>query len=182
MSNGDRNEAEQWFKQYLDDHGYEYEYEPDLGVPTQPDFLVRGNGVELVCEVKAFEQVPALERRITGTNQPVMASSDEVYGPMRKAVRKAARQLKPLAGSPRPLIVVIANPMGFHVHLNLDRLTEAMFGNPGYVGRFIPEEGRVEGFQFEYARRTPPAQPPVHQRRCDPRGAVTTPRGVRVLA
>jgi len=39
--------------QYPRDHGYEYE--PDLGVPTRSDFLARRDGVEFVCEVKAFE-------------------------------------------------------------------------------------------------------------------------------
>src|SRR5262249_12932983 len=82
-----KNEAERWFERYLREHGYSYEYEPDLGVATRPDFLVRQNEIEVVCEVKGFDQIPALEQRLSGTNQPVMASTDEVYGPMRGAVR-----------------------------------------------------------------------------------------------
>jgi hypothetical protein len=154
MPNGEHgvNEAERWFERYLRDHGYEYRYEPDLGVATRPDFLIRRDGAEVVCEVKGFEQTPALERRLAGTNQAVMVGDDEVYGPMRSAVREAARQLKPLAGSERPLVVVLANPLGFLVHLDMERLVEAMFGNPGYAGRFNAEEGRVEDFQFQYGR------------------------------
>jgi hypothetical protein len=81
-----------------------------------------------------------------------MVSADEEYGPMRGAVREAARQLKAFAGSPWPLVVVLANPMGFYVHLSIERLMEAMFGNPGYAGRFNPDEGQVEDFQFQYGR------------------------------
>jgi hypothetical protein len=135
MANGEQgvNEAERWFERYLRDHGYEYEYEPDLGVAKRPDFLARRDGVEFVCEVKGFEEPPPLERRLAGTNQAVMVSADEEYGPMRGAVREAARQLKAFAGSPWPLVVVLANPMGFYVHLSIERLMEAMFGNPGYA-------------------------------------------------
>jgi hypothetical protein len=147
-----KNEAERWFERYLLEHGYEYYYEPDLGVPTRPDFLIRRDGVEVVCEVKGFDQPPPLERRLRGTSHATMVSDDEVYGPMRNAVREAARQLKPLAGSKWPLVVVLANPMGFYVHLSLDRLLEAMFGNPGLVGDYNAEEGRVEEFRYELGR------------------------------
>src|SRR5437867_1044014 len=114
MSSGEvgGNEAERWFERYLREHGYEYEYEPDLGVSTRPDFLVRRGDVELVCEVKAFEQPTPLERRLRGSNHVTAISSDEEYGPMRSAVRDAARQLKSLAGSEYALVVVLANPMG----------------------------------------------------------------------
>jgi hypothetical protein len=147
-----KNEAERWFERYLRAHDYEYEYEPDLGVSTRPDFLVRRNDVQLVCEVKGFDQPTPLERRLRGTRQPVMISADEEYGPMRSAVREAARQLKPLAGSEYPLVVVLANPMGYRVQLKLDRLVEAMFGNPGFVGKFNAEKGEVENFEFELLR------------------------------
>jgi hypothetical protein len=146
------NEAERWFERYLRDHGYEYDYEPDFGVAKRPDFLIRRARVEIVCEVKGFDRPPALERRLAGTSRAVMVGDDEVYGPMRNSVREAARQLRPLAGSEWPLVVVLANPMGFYVHLSIERLVEAMFGNPGYAGRFDPEEGRVEEFHFEYGR------------------------------
>jgi hypothetical protein len=147
-----KNDAERWFERYLRAHGYEYEYEPDLGVSTRPDFLVRRGDVELVCEVKGFDQPTPLEQRLRGTRQAVMISDDEEYGPMRNAVREAARQLKPLAGSRHPLAVVLANPKGYRVSLSLERLVEAMFGNPGYVGNYDAAKGEVEEFRFELGR------------------------------
>jgi heat shock protein HspQ len=147
-----RNESERWFERYLRENGYAYDYEPDLDVPTHPDFRARRSDVEVVCEVKGFEEPPPLERRLAGANQTVAVSADEEYGPMRSAVREAARQLKPLAGSPWPLVVVLANPMGFRVNLSIERLVEAMYGNPGIVGNFNPEKGEVEDFHFELGR------------------------------
>jgi hypothetical protein len=148
-----RNDAERWFERYLRQYEYHYIFEPDhLGVPSRPDFLANRGEAELICEVKGFEEAPPLEKRLAGLNQPAMVSDDEVYGAMRGAVREAARQLKPLAGSPWPLIVVLANPTGFYVHLDLDRLIEAMYGNPRLTGTFNPESGEIEGFEFEYGR------------------------------
>ncbi len=147
-----KNEAERWFERYIRDHGYEYDYEPDLGVSTRPDFLVWRADVQIVCEVKGFDQPTPLERRLRGTSHTTMISSDEEYGPMRSAVREAARQLKPLAGSGYPLVVVLANPMGYRVNLSLEQLVEAMYGNPGLVGNFNAEKGEVEDFRFELGR------------------------------
>jgi len=147
-----KNEAERWFERYMRDHGYDYDYEPDLGVSTRPDFLVWRADVQMVCEVKGFDQPTPLERRLRGTSHTTMISSDEEYGPMRSAVREAARQLKPLAGSGYPLVVVLANPMGHRVNLSLERLVEAMYGNPGLVGNFNAEKGEVEDFRFELGR------------------------------
>jgi hypothetical protein len=149
-----RNEAERWFERYLQAHGYEYEYEPTFEpeIPTRPDFKVWRGGAEMVCEVKGFEEMPPVERRVSGTSQPTMLSSKEVLGPMRGAVREAARNLKPLAGSPWPLVVVLANPMRFKVFLSLDNLVEAMFGDLGVAGAFNAEKGQVENMQFEYGR------------------------------
>jgi hypothetical protein len=147
-----KTDAERWFERYLRDHGYSYDYEPDLGVGKHPDFVIERNGVKVVCEVKAFEQVPALQKKLEGRTAPVMASDDEVYGPIRSAVRQAAKQLKPLADAGLPLVVVLANPLGFVVHLNMERLIEAMFGNPGWAGKFDAEKGEVEDMKFEYGR------------------------------
>ena len=56
-----RTEAERWFERYLHQHAYAFRYEPDLGVPSRPDFHVTRGPVEFICEVKGFEQVPALQ-------------------------------------------------------------------------------------------------------------------------
>jgi hypothetical protein len=105
-----------------------------------------------VCEVKGFDQPTPLDRRLERAKHATMVSSNEEYGPMRNAVREAARQLKPLAGAGFPLIVVLANPMGFRVNLSLERLVEAMYGNPGFVGNIDPKKGEVEHFSFQYGR------------------------------
>jgi len=152
MAEVGQNDAERWFERYLRSHGYEYEYEPDHGVSKRPDFAIERTGDRVVCEVKAFDEVTKLEKRLSETRQATMMSDDEVYGPMRSAVGRAARQLKPLAGSGLPLVVVLANPKGQLVHLEMERLVEAMFGNPVWRGRFNPADGRVDDMQFDYGR------------------------------
>src|SRR6266536_3832608 len=144
--------AERWFERYLRAHGYSYEYEPDLGVDKRPDFLIERNDVRVVFDVKPFETVPALQKKLEGATSAMMLSDDEVYGPMRSAVRQAAKQLKPLADSGMPLVVVLANPLGYRVHLNMEHLIEAMFGNPGFAGPFNAETGTVGEMKFEYGR------------------------------
>jgi hypothetical protein len=42
--------------------------------------------------------------------------------------------------------------MGHHVQLNGEHLLAAMYGNPGYAGRFDPEVGKVENFEFQHGR------------------------------
>src|SRR5690242_12530167 len=111
-----KNDAEEWFARYLESEGYEFSYEADLGVPTRPDFLIRRKGESAICEVKSFEQVPKLEKRLA-TGQPSAISAEELYGPVRGAVREAARNLKPLDGSGTALVVVLANPMGHLIQL-----------------------------------------------------------------
>lgn len=156
MSNAEEgvNEAERWFERYLRAHEYTYEYEPkfDPEIPTKPDFMVRRGNAEMVCEVKGFETEPAVERRVRGLNQVTMLSAKEMLGPMRGAVREAARNLKPLEGSPWPLVVVLANPERFKVFLGMDNLMEAMYGDLGVAGAFNAETGTVENMQFEYGR------------------------------
>jgi hypothetical protein len=44
------------FEAYLAEHGYpDPDYEPDLGVPTRPDYLVTRGGAEAICEVEEFD-------------------------------------------------------------------------------------------------------------------------------
>jgi hypothetical protein len=49
---------------------------------------------------------------------------------VRGQVDAAARQLKPLAGGPRPLVVVLANPHGADVNLGAEHVVHALYGNP----------------------------------------------------
>lgn len=48
---------------------------------------------------------------------------------MSRAISDAARQLEPLVGDSRPLIVVLANPHGVLADLEGDKLIEAMYGD-----------------------------------------------------
>jgi hypothetical protein len=51
-----------------------------------------------------------------------------------------------------PLVVVLANPKGFHIDLSVGPLIKAMLGNPGYSGQFDPETGSVDQFETSGSR------------------------------
>src|SRR5712691_8072551 len=105
----ERKESELWFKSYCETHGITVlAHEPDLGVPKRPDYLIAKDGVEVVCEVKEFEAT-AIDR-LRELRQAFTTSQSVELKPIRAQVRQAARQLKPLAGSKWPLVVVLANP------------------------------------------------------------------------
>src|SRR6266545_1017256 len=89
------------------------EPEPDLGVPKRPDRLIHRDGLSAVCEVKQFDKDPIGWMRETGQG----GWFDE-NKPVRGAVRQAANQLRPLKGRGLPLVVVLANPNGYHVDLS----------------------------------------------------------------
>lgn len=88
-------------------------YEPDLGVPTRPDFLVERDGIEVVCEVKEFtttrfDELMALAAGFfslgksgaeAGQEPGARGSANtETAGGLRMASRRRARQSAP---SPR---------------------------------------------------------------------------------
>jgi hypothetical protein len=54
----------------------------------------------------------------------------EMLNPVRRKVTRAAQQLKPLAGSKRPLIAVLANPKGQPVGFSTDEIIWALYGDP----------------------------------------------------
>ena len=105
--------SEVWFDTYLRAHGYTWELEPDLGIPKRPDRLIHRDGLSAVCEVKQFDKDPIGWMRETGQG----GWFDE-NKPVRGAVRQAANQLRPLKGRGLPLVVVLANPNGYHVDLS----------------------------------------------------------------
>lgn len=120
-------ESEAWFDEYVQSHGQDPgDPEPDLGIEKNPDRLITWNGHQVVCEIKQFESHPfvrVLDR--AGT-----LSVAEVLNPVRRKVSKAARQLKPLAESGLPLVVVLANPKGLPVALSDNEVVWALFGDP----------------------------------------------------
>jgi hypothetical protein len=124
-----RMKSEEWFEQYCAEHGIEIRaHEPDLGVPTRPDFLVARGGIEVVCEVKEFTTTP-LDQRLQARDGPASFSEAQILKPVRNQVRSAAQNLKPLAGSKWPLVVILANPRRVHVELEPDRLIHALYGD-----------------------------------------------------
>lgn len=136
---GRRTESEQRFERYLDAHGYSYEYEPDLGSSTRPDYRIERDGTAAICEVKEFHKDPLEKRGSIGA-----LSDHEVYGAVRGAVQHAARQLKPLVGTGLPLVVVVSNPKGVSVFLEVDDVISALYGNPLIQFRLDNDGGFLE--------------------------------------
>lgn len=122
-----RPTAEMLFEEYLDDHGYEWEHEPDLGIPTVPDYAVRRNEAELVCEIKQF-CTQAIRELGESAGGPVAVPPKLLYGTIRAQIDAAARQLKPLAGRGIPLVIILANPARATVTLDPGTLFHAMYG------------------------------------------------------
>jgi hypothetical protein len=140
-----RTVSEEGFASCCTAHGLRVlAYEPDLsdlGVSTRPDFLVERNGVEVICEVKEFTTTVADRKRATGGSFAM--SEEQVLQPVRSAVREAARNLKPLAGSNTPLVIVLANPRGLHVPLKPERLINALYGDQTITFLVGPEGGAI---------------------------------------
>lgn len=143
------------FEGYLREQGYAIpEHEPDLGVAKRPDYLVERDGLKCVCEIKEFDRettsTPGLG---TGGKRFGSFDSETVLKPVRSQIRRAASQLKPLAGSGLPLMVVIANPHGAWVDTSDRQVIAAMFGDPTVAFTINTETGAAEGdARFEFGR------------------------------
>jgi hypothetical protein len=124
---GNSPESEAWFDRYVTEHGHDPgEAEPDLGIEKNPDRLIRWNDVEVVCEIKQFEHDPfALLLNRVGILDLTSALRQ-----VRKAIERAAKQLKPLDGSGRPLVVVLANPKQMPVPFSSHEILWALYGDP----------------------------------------------------
>lgn len=134
-------EADKWMARYAADHGYEAEHEPDLGISRRPDFLLTRGGLQVVCEVKAFE-TSGLERRAAVS--PMFSASDEdMYGDVRAQVHAAARQMRELQGREIPLVAVLANPAAVMLETSPPSIGYAMYGNPTFGGPMDPARGVI---------------------------------------
>jgi hypothetical protein len=129
--------SEVWFDTYLRLHAYTWTPEPDLGIPKRPDRLIERDGLSAVCEVKQFDKNPLAWMHETQTGGWV----DE-YKPVRGAVRQAADQLRPLKGHGLPLVVVLANPNGYHVDLSGGQVVFALYGDDTLVFTLWTGDGR----------------------------------------
>lgn len=122
-------ESEQWFDQYLNDHGYAFQVEPDLGIQKRPDRLIEREGIRAICEVKQPENDAIRRRWPQGGAQIGSFSTDEWLRNVRRPISRAARQLEELAGDERPLVIVLANPQGVVADIEGPKLIEAMQGD-----------------------------------------------------
>ena len=139
---GDVPESETWFDDYVRSHGHDPgEPEPDLGIEKNPDRLITWNGHEVVCEIKQFETSPFY--RLRGTVG--MLGMGEALNPVRRKVMRAATQLKPLADSGWPLVVVLANPQGHPVQFSTREIIWALYGDPVIEIPIRTETGSLAG-------------------------------------
>jgi hypothetical protein len=140
------NESERGFQRYLRDHGYAGadDHEPDLGISRRPDFAISKNGATAVCEVKQFDSVSPLERRAAVMKGYFSSGDTEVYGPIRTQIHAGARQMRELRGRATPLVVVLANPLGRWVLLDVPHTIHALYGNPTFGGPYNAATGVIE--------------------------------------
>lgn len=128
--------SEVWFDTYLRHHGYAWTPEPDLGIHKRPDRLIERDGLSAVCEVKQVDKNPLAWMHETRTG----GWFDE-NKPVRGAVKQAANQLRPLKGRGLPLVVVLANPHGYHIELSGERVIYALYGDDSVVVKVWLGEG-----------------------------------------
>ncbi len=152
-----KTSGDELFERYLCDHQIDPgPHEPDLshlGIVKRPDFLPRRGESRIACEVEQFAPgASKLEKRLATTRVGSFGSS-EVYGPVRRRVASAAKQLKPLRDLDIPLVVVLANPDGAMVALTVEDVLAALFGNQTYVMPIDAALGSAVGEgRFEFGR------------------------------
>lgn len=125
----DQDPAEARFEHYLDAQGYSREHEPDLGVPTRPDYLIERDGLQAACEVKGFKTLGIWGPMLASPGTLVSRSMKEALRPIRRQIGTAAKQLKPLSSRGLPLVVVLANPRAAGVDLHPHMVISAMYGD-----------------------------------------------------
>lgn len=150
--------AELRFARYLDERGYTYEYEPDLGIPKRPEYLIDAMGQPVVAEVKSFTTFGVLEGMTPG--QVRTRSLTDALRPVRRQISEAAGQLRGLRDRGWPLMVVLANPAGRPVPLESSMVIAAMYGDleyqvpiaeDGTAGEFRPVLGRNGKLTMDHA-------------------------------
>lgn len=152
-----KTSGDELFERYLRDRGYEPgSHEPSLvehGIEKRPDYVPRNKHMRIACEVEQFSAgESALERRLASQGT-VSASAKEVYGPIRRHIQSAAKQLKPLTTLDLPLVVVLANPDGAMIDLSVDHVLAALYGNPMFSIQVDRTTGApADQGRFEFGR------------------------------
>ena len=131
-----RTPADEMFERYLAAHAFQFQYEPDieaeLAIETsrRPDYLVVSAVGRAICEVKQLE-TRTLSQRTAGQTGAFFISDKEQFGPLRASIIDKAEQLRPLAGTGTPLVIVLANsPAGSDFALDDEHVLSALWGNP----------------------------------------------------
>jgi hypothetical protein len=123
-------ESETWFDDYVRSHGQDPgDPEPDLGISKNPDRLITWNGHQVVCEIKQFEANP-FDRALGKVGRVATLGLGQALGSVRRKVKHAAEQLKPLQGSAWPLVIVLANPKDEPVPFSDHEIIWALYGDP----------------------------------------------------
>ena len=119
--------SEDRFDRYVRDHRQDPgEPEPELGIEKKPDRLITWNHIEIVCEIKQFDNDPFGDWNGQARTMDLKTALKAV----RRPISYAAEQLKPLAGRGLPLVVVLANPNGMPVPFSSDEVIWALYGDP----------------------------------------------------
>jgi hypothetical protein len=145
-----RTKGESLFEQYLAERAIGFDYETDQG-GSRPDYRLKTEPM-VYCEVKDFEFGPedrAEMEAFTKGNRVGSKGSDALFGRIRDASGKAAKQLRNMKGS--PCVVVLHNADSL-VNFAPVVVGGAMFGNPavampigGGVASAVFTGGRVLG-------------------------------------
>lgn len=114
--------SERLFAEYLDAHGHDWVFEPSIvGKEKRPDFLVKWNGADVLCEVKG-RQGRELE--------PPMTHYDPMRG-IRKKVEKARGKFKEFGEYCCALVIYNAGDP--NTRLTPIDIFGAMLGNPEFT-------------------------------------------------
>ncbi len=127
---GELDAGEGLMARWLNERGYPFEFEPDWGVPTCPDFRVRHGSNIVAIEVKTIEGQGLFTNVRVGDHG--FRPMDKALKPLREKIHAAARQLKPLASSGISLVILLANPHNRPVPFSAELLISAMYGDPAY--------------------------------------------------
>lgn len=120
--------AEARVARYLNERGYAFAIEPDLGIAKRPDFVVTAEGHTVVAEVKAFDTYGMFTDAVP--NQLMARSLKEALRPIRRQISNAAVQLRELQGRGWPLVVFLDNPAGRPIPIDSPYMVvSAMYGD-----------------------------------------------------
>ena len=90
--------GDRYFETYCDLNGYLWTFEPALGSPTAPDYLIDRAGDRAIVEVKHFETTRETDKLLASPNLTAGFGGRELYGTLQAAIRSGGEQLAPFCG------------------------------------------------------------------------------------